>query len=326
MLVDDVARETLSAVGSNAGQLQAIKWVSQRYRQLCQRGKMRHLRVTGEVVIPRALGGDTTVDGTVSAERDSNIVTGDATAQASWASLGQDDLAGRFFRYRRVWYEIDGLEPDGNLRLKSLVAEEDSSDVDYRIVQRHTRMPADLQSISPVMVHMRLWRPLTAMSINELDQTQPERIFVAGTGPELWAEVGDDPQGVRLVEFYPYPVRSEMVRFVYYKRAPELTPGTQVPGDIAIEILKSGALVDVFRFEMSQAARENRVDAAALWRNEARAQETTWQKRMEEAMAAERANEDISLILHTMGPPVPDELTWIRSARQDSISRLTNFP
>lgn len=333
--VDEVARETLNAVGSNAGIIQAIRWASQRYRQLAQRGKMRHLRVVGEVVIPAAIGAEDG-QGTITATRDSQIVTGDSDAQTTWRGVadpdqqGRSGLAGRYFRYRRDWYRIEDLEDDSaggvQLRLTSPIAEESSTDVTYKIVQKHTRMPANMQSIAPVMVQMRLWRPLAAVSISELELTQPERLFVAGTGPEMWAEVGNDENGVRLVEFYPYPLKSELIRFVYYTRAPELNPGDPIPNDISIEVIKAGVLVDVYRWEMSQAARENRVDAAALWRNEARAQETTWQKRMEEAMAAERANDDISFILHTMGPPAFGDFTFIRTARQDAISRLGNFP
>lgn len=324
--VDDVARETLNSVASNAGILQTIRWISQRYRQLAQRGKMRHLRRVAEVVIPASLS-----TGTITAVRESQVITGDTDAQTAWAAAAGADglgLVGRYFRFRRNWYEIAGVELSGSapqLRLTSPVAEEDSDDVTYKIVQKHTKMPADLQQLG-AFVHMRLWRPLTKMSIMELDLTQPERIFVAGTGPEMWAEVGNDAQGIRTIEFYPYPVENELIRFFYYAKSPDLEPGDFVPNEIAVEVLKSGALIDVMRFEMAQALRQNNVEAAALWRNELRAQETTWGKRMEEAMQAERATDDISVILHTNGPPVYGDMTFIRTARQDAISRLGNFP
>lgn len=327
--VDDIAREALNSVGSNAGLIQAIKWVSQRYRQLAQRGKMRHLRRIGEVIIPAAV-----TDGTITATRGSEVVTGNTTAQAAWLAVGNPDvtgsgMVGRYFRYRRDWYEIEDLIPDGSggvsLKLRSQIAEDASTAVNYKIVQKHTRMPADMQSMG-LFVQMRLWRPLTEMSIMELDLTQPERLFVAGTGPEMYAEIGDDAQGIRTVEFYPYPLENELIRFTYYTRSPDLNPGDRIPNAIATEVLKSGALVDIFRWEMAQALRDNRVETAAVWRNELRAQETTWMKRMEEAMVAERANDDISMILHTMGPPAYGDFTFIRTARQDAISRLGNFP
>ena len=45
--VDEVARQALTAVGSDAGVLLATKWASERYRQLSNRKKFRHLHRIG---------------------------------------------------------------------------------------------------------------------------------------------------------------------------------------------------------------------------------------------------------------------------------------
>lgn len=335
-LIDDVARDALAAVGSNAGVLQAIRWASARYRQLANRGKLKALRKIDQIVIPAAI-----TDGVVTVTRGSNVIVGDATAQAAWklgySTVNPDDLpppaesgthtvVGRYFRYRRVWYKVSGLDPSFNLVLNVPVAEDSSASVNYKLVQRHTRMPVDARFIGG-FVQQRLWRPLAQMNLEELNLTNPERIFVAGTGPESWTIIGDDEDGARLVEFYPYPLRNEAILFSYYQRSPELLPGTVLPVELDVESLKQGVLIDIFRYEMSMAIRANMVEQAAIWRNEARAQEKTWEDRMQELYRVDRADDDdVKVILHTQGPPVFGDFTFIRTARQDAISRLGNFP
>lgn len=333
VLVDDVARSTISAVGSNAGLLQAIRWTSDRYRQLANRGKLRALRRVAQITIPAAIesgGADGAVDGGVATfTRDSDVVTGDATAQATWSSLG-DQIVGRYIRYRRVWYKVVNVEPvpastEVRLRLENTVTEPDSDDTAYKLVQRHTRMPSDARFFGR-FVQQRLWRPLSLVSISELDLMHPERLFVAGTGPELCAEIGVGEDGQRLMEFYPYPHQAESILFTYYIKSPDLKPGDALPEELDVESLKAGVLIDVYRFEMAKALRENKVEVAAVWRNELRAQEKTWEDRLQELMRVDRATEDINVILHTTGPPVIGDFTFIRTARQDAISRLGNFP
>jgi hypothetical protein len=335
--VEDVARAALSSVGSNAGILQAVRWVSERYNQLANRGRLRALRKVAAVNIPAAI-----TDGTASFTAGSDIVTGDSTAQAAWlaatSTANQDNLpatavntsiVGRYIRARRIWYKITRLEPDGSggvqLRLETPFTELSAPNTAYKIVQRHTRMPQDMRFLGR-FVQERLFRPMTQLSISELDLLHPERLFVTGTGPEVVAEIGDDIDGVRLVEFYPYPLRNETLKFTYYARPQELTVGMTLPDDISPEALKMGVLIDVYRYEMAQALRDNRVDVAATWRNEMRAQETTWERRIEELLRTDRSADDISLILHTQGPPAYGDLTFIRTARQDAISRIANWP
>lgn len=334
--VDDVARATLSSVGSNAGLLLAIRWVSDRYRQFSNRGKLRALRKIDQLVIPAAI-----TDGTATFARGSDIVTGSAAAQTAWitghSTVNGDNtlnqpaqtVVGRYIRYRRVWYKVTNIEPDGfggvQLRLHQPVTEDDSASISYKLVQRHTRLPADARFLGG-FVQQRLWRPLAQLSIYELDLTAPERLFVAGTGPESWTVIGDDEDGSRLLEFYPYPLRSESILFTYYQRSPALVPGMPLPDDLDIEALKVGVLIDVYRFEMSQALRANQVEIAAVWRNECARHEKLWEDRMEELFRVDRSDDEAKVILHTQGPPVFGDFTFIRTARQDAISRLGNFP
>lgn len=319
LAVDDVARSALAAVGSNAGLLLAIRWASDRYRQLSNRGKLRALRKVDQIVMPAAIEA-----GLATVTRDSELVTGDATAQAAWNS----DQVGWYFRASRNWYRVAGVESDGaggvRLRLHTQYTEADATK-SYKLVQRHIRLPGDVHMLGR-FVHQRLWRPLSHVSLNELDLMHPERLFVTGSGPEMWAEVGDDEDGTRLIEFYPYSTQSDTVLFYYFARSPELKPGDPLPDDLTTEALKAGILVDIYRFEMAKALRDNKIEAAAVWRNECRAQETTWEDRMQELHRIDRSADDISVILHTMGPPHYGDHTWIRTARADAWSRLENWP
>jgi len=47
---------------------------------------------------------------------------------------------------------------------------------------------------------------------------------------------------------------------------------------------------------------------------------------MDELFRVDRSDDDIKVILHTQGPPTFGDFTFIRTARQDAISRLGNFP
>lgn len=319
-LVDDVARAALSAVGSNAGVLFAIGWVSDRYRQLANRGRLKALRRIEQLVLPAAMS-----EGLVTITRGSTTVTGDADATTAWAALGADQLVGRYFRSSRNWYRVTNYDGASSLSLHTEYTEPDVDEVAYKIVQRHTRLPKDTQYVGR-FVHQRLWRPISTVSISEMDLMYPERLYVADTGPECVAEIGDDEDGVRLVEFYPPPNNSDSVLFTYYARSPELRAGMTLPDDLDVEALKQGVLIDVFRFEMAKAIRENRVEQAAIWRNESRAQETVWEKRIEELLRKDRASDDITTILHTRGAPLYGDVTWIRTAAQDAYSRLSGWP
>jgi len=158
--------------------------------------------------------------------------------------------------------------------------------------------------------------------------TMPENPSVGNTGPELCCEIGLADDDAPLMEFYPYPTDHDTVLYSYYKRTPDWKPGMRIPAEIDLEALKQGVLIDVYRFEMAQALRENRVDAAAVWGNHLRSQETVWENRVQEILRAERTTyeDDLEMLLHTRGPHVQNELTFIRSARQDALSRLSNFP
>jgi hypothetical protein len=318
--VDEVAYSALSGIASNAGLLNACRWVSDRYRQLSNRGRLRSLRRVDSLVLPAAIS-----TGTVTATRASDIVTGNAAAYAVW----DPTLVGRYFRYARNWYEITGVEEDGSgnfqLRLRTEIAEATGTAVTYNIVQRHTKMPDDLRFMGSV-VHQRLYREVTQLSLNSMNFLYPERIYVGGAGPEVFCEVGDAPDGRRLMEFYPYTSATEQLLYTYYAKSPDLRPGDPLPDNLDPEALKQGVLIDLYRWEMAKAMRDNKVDAAGLWGNMMSRQGAVWERRIEELLRADRSVDDVDYILHALGPPVAGESAWIRTAGADALSRLTNWP
>lgn len=320
--IDEVARAAISGIATNAGLFHAIRWASERYRQLTSRVKMRHLRKIGEIVIPAPVD-----DGTVTITRGSDVVVGDATARTAWAAVDQIGDGTWYIRVRRVWYVVVGLDPStGDLKLQSIVAEDDTSDTTYKLVKRYHPLAQEARQLGK-FVHMRLQKPLRDESVLQMDMEHPARWITAGSGPEVVCQGGNSPDGRRLVEFYPFSTKEEIIHYVYWPVPPSMRSGAILPAEIDLEALKSGVLVDLYRWEMSRAMREGKVDQANSWGNEARRQETTWNDRIEEMANADRGKDDVTFILHTRGMPLAgDVIPPIRSAREDAWSRLDNWP
>lgn len=308
----------MDALGSNAGLLVATKWASERYREASRKYRFRHLRRVGEVIIPAEVNG-----GTVSATRGSDVITGDATAVAAWTS----DLVGRIIRISRNWYRISGVDTGAStLKLESEFAEGDVTAHAYRIVVDRVQLDKDARFFGP-FVHPRFARVVTQTSLANLDEMEPDRLIVSGSGPELVAEVGSGDDGSKVVEFYPYSTNTELVRYIYWIDPQPLAVGGTIPDAISPEALKDGILVDIMRQNSARAAKAGNIEAAAYWRNEYRAQETLWRRRMQEMVAADRGAEDLAVILHTRGLPVQDsDDPVIRTGRTDAWTRFTEFP
>src|SRR6266404_2695195 len=99
--VEDVARDVLNSIDTSAGLLQASLWVADRYKRLAARVKMKHLRRVSAVFTS-----GTITAGVATATTLSNIITGDAAAQAAWTSA---DLTGKYFRLAVAWYQVVGV-------------------------------------------------------------------------------------------------------------------------------------------------------------------------------------------------------------------------
>lgn len=332
-LVEDVARSALAAIDTDAGLVRAVRWTSERYRELSNRANFRHLRKVGEINLPAPIGnggGNIILPtppnfGLATVTRDSNVVVGDATSSPFWTSA----LIGRHFRAQVTWYEIVDVVPSATaaqLILKSNYAESpvtaqgttNNATISYLIVQRFTKLPDDVRYIGD-FVHMRRRRRLRPLSVTELDQTYPARNNVTG-GPRVVTEQGVDADGHKIVEMYPYNDLSEQIRYVFWQVSRDLQISDVLPVEIDLTLLKRGVLVDVFRYEMAKAARLGKVDAAALWRNEMRAQVTEWERAMQDAIRADKGQDDVTLILRT-GGVLPSDDPLITTAHDEVLAR-----
>lgn len=291
----DVARSALLDVGADVSGVVAVRWVNNRYKELTNNVKMRHLRRVGEIVVPASV-----TAGTASVTRGSKIVTGDVTAAAAW-SAKQNKW---YFRADVVWYEVDRVE-GSNLYLTSEYAEDTNAAATYDLVMRFVSLPSGLSAADPVIGHPRTGKVLERYSLQELNVSAPSREIVTDA-PRVWAEATPDiASEARRIEIYPYPsTNAELFTYVYWVRPPELRADTLIPSDLDPHTLKQGVLVDVMRWMMGKKTREGDVNAAALFRNDYRAQETSWRRAMSEAARLERSSDDISIVLRSNGTDI----------------------
>lgn len=290
--IEDVARGALALIDSDTDFLTAGKFVAERYKELAGRARFRHLRRIGQVALPGVLA-----SGVVSVTPEHEVVTGDATAQAAWAShspVGWSLRVGRSM----TWYEVVGLV-DGELRLSVPWAEAALVEQPYRLVKRYHTLAPKVRHIGDLIFMPRHWR-LDYKSLDELNSLAPSRTRL-GAAPWVWTEVGtaldDEGQSCRLVEIYPYVQQPAVVHYTYWEEAPTLDLTDALPPNMDEYVLREGVLVDLMRREMSRAQGRGNVEAAALWRNDYRAQETRWDRKVQEAIRNDRGSDDLTAIL-----------------------------
>jgi hypothetical protein len=146
---------------------------------------------------------------------------------------------------------------------------------------------------------MRFRRELTQVTLTDLDIDQPDRLFTNSAGPEYVVEVGTGSDGQRTVEFYPYPRDTEIIHYVFWPRIDTLSPGDTLPHSVDPYVLKHGVLIDLMRYEMSRALSDGKIEAAAVWRNDYRAQQTVWEAALGEVQRADKGLDDVTLILRS---------------------------
>lgn len=302
--VESCAREVLAAIDTTAGHVLCAQWVARRYQRIASRGRLRHLRKVGEIVVPATMSA-----GTVTATQGSVIITPDATAAASWATpsgVAYPDspgpgltLVGRHLRVAINWYEIQEVvgNPITAIHLKTPYVEDSVAGASYFIAEQRTRLIPESRWLGD-FVHMRRRIPLTNMSIAEIDHDEPERMLV-GTqgGPVVWVEQAVDTDGTKRVEFYPYSGQNELIRYVYWAIPPELGFSDPLPPQIDPHVLIEGALIDAMRYEAAKAIRAGQADMAGYWTNSYRAQATAWEKQVIEAIRSDLGVDDVTMIL-----------------------------
>ena len=284
--VAEVARSLLASTTSDAGLVLATRWIGERFAELTGSHRFKSLRRVDEFVVPSIIA-----TGTVSIALDSQTVTGNAAAQAAWANQG---LAGRFFKTDDYLYEIDAQTTANTLRLKSPYAEATVADGTYEIFKRFHKLHPDARWIGTMTLDRRA---LDRVSIATLDYNAPGR-RADRERPVLFAEVGNSADGRKQVEVYPLPsTDAVLVRYVFWPKPVRLKQSDTIPTFIDPSVLKEGALVDLCQFEMTRALRTGSVEPASVWRNEARAQRTSWEVAKRDAIRADRGSDDVELIL-----------------------------
>lgn len=289
--VEDVARSALASLATNDNVVLAGQWVNERLAEAAAHCRFRHLRSFKSFQIPAAI-----TAGTVTVNRDSDLVIGDPTAQGAFAD---STIVGRFFQAgtRTAWYEIVEYltTPTPSFRLRTPFSENGGAGLSYRIVARQIALEKSDRFVGP-FIYQRFRMALEIVAYERLMSLVPERQFFS-TGPAFVAEVGEDDQGRKLIELYPYSHLSEIISYVSWEKPTTLQLQDRIPGSVDLVILKQGVQIDVMRYKQSMAANENRMEQAAFWRNEARSQETKWEQAMQYLALTDHGIDDMTFIL-----------------------------
>ena len=286
--VDELARDVIASIATDANAIAAAKWIDNRYKEMVARVKFRHLRQVGELYIPGVF--DT---GTLAATRGSTAITGDSTQFETDISSGDQEYY--YIRAASAWYEVASIESDTALTLASNFAEDDETEASYDLVKRYHSLGSTARWVGD-FYFTRLRRTLADISLNELNILFPGRTL-AGHIPSHVAQIGVDSDGYLMYEVYPPPVDSELINYIYWKLPTALAITSTIPPVIDPYTLKEGVLIDLYRYEKSVALRKGNVEQAGVWRNDEKAQNVIWDKVMKDAIRTSRGSDDITLIL-----------------------------
>lgn len=290
--VETVLRAALAdlAVNDNA-LLNGIRWVNECYEDLCSR-RLKQRRRVGEVIVHGAISA-----GLATVTQGSAVVTFDADGLTA---IELNDLPGRYFQIASNpggWYGIGGFNgTSGELTLSSPYTDT-SGELAFRIVQRYVSLAPQTQFLGAFALPRRQ-RLLEFASATELDRAQPGRFYNLGT-PVVVVDCGESDEGARQVEIYPYSTQDELITYTYWEKVQPLTKDDFLPQSITVASMKEGVLVGVMRWKMAQAVEKGKIEEAALWRNEYRAQQTKWDREIQKLVKMDQGVEDITLLLQS---------------------------
>jgi len=314
---EEIARDLLASMNTDAGFLNAVKWLDARYRELCSRFRPRHLRQIGEVQLPSRVS-----TGTVATTRDTLGVAGSSTSwlTAPLPTTASDDLGGNwYFRAESAWYKISLITASGTIALATAYSEDGGSSKAYNIVKRHHSLSSGARWLGDAVL-TRLRIPIRVISHDALNRESPGRTIV-GHYPDTMVQVGTDSSNHLSVEFYPYNDESEIVHYVYWDMPTTLATTTTIPPQVDAHILKEGALIDLYRYMKANALDKGNVEAAAVYRNDEHAQRTVWENYIKQAQRADRGVDDLTLMLTAVGRAGPPQGEDIRNARDQIYYR-----
>lgn len=306
--VSQLVNAVLASVDSDAGPELVAGWASERLRELTNRANLRWLLRFAEFVAPATI-----IDGTVTVTLGDEVIVGDATARAAWAAVGSADIAGRSFRIdgQRNWFTVTGLSGSNDLLLEAsyvtpfVDASTTVTGAGYKLAKRYNELADGVRHLG-IFSHQRLLTPLEEVSHEELDLAMTGRVLVADI-PRYWAEAGVSPDGRKLVEIYPYAKTAQLLRYSYYAIPPDLRLEHDLPAEVDLHVLKTGILVDLYRYEFAKALRANMPESGATWRNEMNTMTTRWEDKIREAVRASHGSDTATFQMLTSGFPSSDD-------------------
>jgi hypothetical protein len=311
---EELARNVLASVDSDVGFLNCIKWIDSRYKQLVGRVKFNHLRKVGELVIPASIS-----DGTIAVTSGSTSVT--------LTSTGDTFTTGNASAYWYIhigseWYHVASIDSSTTLTLTNAFTRQTTGTAaateTYHLVQRYHPVAGDARWLGTFMftrLRTKLDGPIT---MDKLDRQAPGRSLITGI-PAIVAHAGVDSTGDLLVEVYPYCTAKEILHYVYWDMPTTLDTTTTIPTQIDPYVLKEGVLIDLYRYLKGRALNANKIEAAAVYRNDEHAQRTVWERIIQEAVRTDRGVDDTTMILEYFGGVVG--AGEIRNAHDEIYSR-----
>jgi hypothetical protein len=148
--VDELARDIVGSLALSEAYLIAVRWIDNRYKQLCSRVRFKHKRKIGEVQIPATY--DT---GTVTTTRDSTAVTGASTVWDTTPGNGaQTDW---WIKPSSAWYKVSSVTNDTALVLATAFSEDAVAAGSYSLVKRYHSLNATARWLGDfVLTRLRL--------------------------------------------------------------------------------------------------------------------------------------------------------------------------
>ncbi len=290
--VEEIVRDLLGSVASDAGYLEAVKWVDSRYKQLMSKTRYKLQRKMGELEVAANYS-----TGTATVSRGSTSVVGVGTAwQTNIGSGAQTDW---YIRIKSAWYLISSVGGELAITLATNFSEGDATTASYTAVKRFHALNSTARWLGEFFLtrlRMRLGEPVP---LEQLDAEYPGRIL-SSSYPLIVAQAPRSSDGYLRVELYPYAKNSEIVHYVYWDLPSTLTITTTIPQEIDPYVLKEGALIDMYRFLKAKAYNANQIDKGNSWRNDEMVQQTIWKKVIQEAARTDQAVDDATFILNTM--------------------------
>jgi hypothetical protein len=328
----EVARQVVANLGLDSGYELATQWIGQRYAELCSRAKFRHLRKYGQLYLPAPVQ-----TGTCTITQDSTTVlldsSGIAACQAQTFFQWPDGFSGLWFRPQigTAWSRISSVTAAGAITLETPFASDNGfmfsnppvqAGITFYILPRYVELDPTARQIG-TMVCDFMYRPLEIISEDQLNLKAPNR-FLVSAYPQYAAELNSNANTTgypKQIEIYPWPVQSVTLHYTFWQTPPVLGFGDFIPPTIDIDILRTGAMIDMANNQMGKAIRMGDLNKAGFFRNVANQESTNFEKKVNRAIRNDRGAEDLAFVLRRRGWMPPTDWDPIKGAFENFLAR-----